>query len=1694
MESTDVYDNFPLENDYSTDDSEADIEEDYIDEEDLSEEDLSEEEGEPSALNANEATLQNTLNLLNNLGMDDLIIAGPEYNFIKALMGKKNNEPIKRIKNYEKFEIMAETPTTTKTVLETKHYTKESFVQLYCKLVKGVMNETNNREWILPDEIKEIELTQEEEIAFNTDFMNVDVFSEVRYILNIESVSEEDNDGHFMLYYDACNNVVQHIIGLIMDSMNYNFDIMEKLMWVFMMLAAKYEHRAIKYLINSPFYNPTVLLMKDMSQQRCCPLEFILADYTDLISDEINNDLIECSKLYIKKYGFTPMLYACSSIDNLKRVVSQIKEMEPLLFDPLNTVFAYSCLNNVDMAKYLLQIDSLSEKFVKTSFRGINILMIAMSNDPELMFLILESPYCDLELVEHSHPNYGTILSVMANFDSSVIKRFIESYPQYVTEKNINMVYSEENSMSILVELLHDMDTFMLITQLPQFNNSLISPMFMKVLSTANTNTDIFKKLYTGGLLKDKITDENLLSICTYDISFGIELFNDMEITESILDCTYHNMNIIMILCKVGKLKDVYKKLESFITTEILNLVDNDNYSTYSYICKFAPEIAIELLDSPVFSKTILEKEYLDESIMLHVIFCISNNTELLNKILKSDYVTEEMMDKQNTEGNNFILEVFDYGSNEAIKCCLQSEKLTIEQFRHVNCEGINILFSSEGSGQFKEVVNHPYFDKDMYKSTDINGNNILHYAIDEQNGLETMIKELPADIFKELMLATNKYGESIIMLACKQNNISTLKLILEHTDGSKDMFSTKDINGDTCLYHVFIKSSSDEMLEYMINHENCSEEVVFDAFSKYYKSVSRPSVKIIQLIFETEYCSERILMALNAQKVNVILYLMNASPELGIKILRSKYLTKNIMAQQDSKGNTVLNYISYQDDTLKYLFEHPSFTEELLFLPVPAVRKTCKLLTLLNNSQYDLIKDLIKNGTEKILTTPYHVLGFTLITHFGYYRKNLSFILDLPSVTKETLLYKDVTGKTCLYPQFSRDTGETINLDSINMILKHDKCSSELLESVDNYQHTFLDESNHLLLDVLESPHCTSKVLENTPTLIKELYVEDWFEDLLDNKSFTKEILINNLSNILKSRTLFDFFKVSEYYTTEIMNNNQLCVEYPLEFSEDISILKEMLESNIDFTDTFNSVTNDIPFVENMLDSPYDIYKLFMDSKYITSELMRHINIYGHNIASRMVFNEMPLNNLRYYLDSKYWDEQKYGSDVDGDTLMMFATSSALKCIIEKNKCDKLMIGAKNNANETCLHYYAKKSVDHLQLMLDTDMLTKDIIHAKNMYGQTFLHLASYKGDIFECAINSQYFSNKLAKKRDERGMNVLMICIQYCPSVFKKILSMNKFSMEVFKQVDNSKNNIMMHIIKYAPKLMEEFINSIYFDKSMLNDINENGFNAVKYACKYSANIIKLFLDNKLLKKDMIFKHLDHGSALITAAQYQPLAVKYLLELDGIEIMELNHCRLISTKEGDTFNKNFMEIACIFQPMAVKYAIGSKYDMTTIFASSSSVILATMYQPTALRHILDSKYGSLELLKQKSENKKEDYCLHTAFAHQPWSLKIIIDSEHCTEEYLRIEDDIGYKLFDKMKRIYPNLEDLSQVKELELCNEINEICDEDDSALCNICCTFRTKVIFTPCFHTCCVGCAFRMPKCHICREDIEHRKVLY
>ena len=141
------------------------------------------------------------------------------------------------------------------------------------------------------------------------------------------------------------------------------------------------------------------------------------------------------------------------------------------------------------------------------------------------------------------------------------------------------------------------------------------------------------------------------------------------------------------------------------------------------------------------------------------------------------------------------------------------------------------------------------------------------------------------------------------------------------------------------------------------------------------------------------------------------------------------------------------------------------------------------------------------------------------------------------------------------------------------------------------------------------------------------------------------------------------------------------------------------------------------------------------------------------------------------------------------------------------------------------------------------------------------------------------------------------------------------------------------------------------------------------------------------------------------------------------------------------------------------------------------------------AAKLILESKYFYEDILTL-SNNRT---CIQDAYDFQPMALAFLVNSDKIDAKYLNEEDINGYRILSKIKEVFPEVQSLKDICKINLTSYCNELY-EKVGLPCNICYLYKISVVFLPCGHTCCMGCGFKVKKCHMCRAPIDKRQLMY
>lgn len=1624
------------------------------------------------------------------------------------------------------------------------------------------IEEYNNDAWILTGDFNDDDDMTDDEILLNITQVT-SLWDEISGILNISMLEEEEQDDHFKLYLECVSNNVQHVANSMIEYPNWSFDPMPKFLWIYLVMACHYEPRALKYLLNSPYFDED-LLSKPDKYGFSCVLVACKQTNVDIISQlNLNNNVSMDMLAHAYDFnGMCPIVYATLNTDIFKYICDNIPNIDDIIkkvYKNGSTLFLTACRYNEEAANYLLNSKYMDQDYFNKTSNGYTCLMMVILNDNSnnLLKTLLDSEYCSQELFDKTIPKYGNIGTLAGRYNSELLHLVLDS--KYMNPSIFDAKIEHRNNIvtDILFECASQEENFKHIINSPHFN-----PELLKYTINGENILYELERVNMDGLRRVLELPSCTMDIIVGDLSLGtnssfisyistkkpellISMIKSGKLSNDILNyVTEFGRNLAMSLIKTGDTHTVSELIE-LLDESLLKHKDNYGFNTLVYMCKYRPEHALLILDNPYITDLISDI-FMNNSPMIHAICCVTYNKDLITKLC--NYCTEELFEIVNDRGNNLLLEVSEYNQTN-IKFILESKYCTKKVVNQINKYGescltyaINKTLIPLNLYIIDYISKHKFCTPELLNYKNSNGETPFLVACKNGYNVTKVIMDSPYFNTNSLY-CTDNHGMNCFTYACTNKDFELFKTICDHeSEELKEMFELVDENDK--LYISNLLGGNTLANEYILNHKYFNKNLLQICLKSWVNDATLINPVLMKYILESEYCDkETLLYQAEESRLNILITQLYNENILSVReILQSKHCSSELLEQVDLEKNSCLCYIG--DNSLELyddILNSEHFTSKILH---NVGNNGCTILHSLIS--YDINSDgpkefkyrnelekVVKSEfcTESLLTkTSYSESGGLNVIASMYTYGIHDIILNLPYITKDGLLCVNNLGRTCLHDlvcTFMNDINNTCK-DHFKEILDSGKCSSELFEIQDQNGDTFLLLGSSLINIVLESEFCTTKLLASYNVKGINIFsvlcsqCSDNIITLINHPKTTSDIFMipytfNNTPlnyTLLLDDTTFKTIINLDICTDECINftnhhgNNLLifCIA-----NKYYSKLEIFLQSGHDLSPSFH--TNNKKILKMAIMNDYNIFKILMESKYVTKDILLKSDKYGHNIIT-YAFG-LNLDVVKYIVESDYWtDDIMYQTDIDGDFLLIHAFNrpEIVKYILESDKCPDKMILMENKLGMTCATAFAKQNLESFNILLASDKLLKklscteqsscdiplsELLCKQDIYGQTPLHILSSKGLDYDNSnmnaikelIKSPYFDEELLRTQDKNGLNSVMTALKNNNShIAKLILDTDKVTEELLKQQDVHGNTILMYVSKYSIDCLKLMIDQDYYTKETLEIRNNDNETAIMYACKYNAEAVKLLLNLDECTNELLFSgHTDYGSVLTIAAKHnQPLAIKYILGWD-----DLSWQILYTLDNGE----NFIQIACMNSSDTIKWALETDYDFTEQLnpnIANPVILIAAKYQPNAVKYILESDYGSQQMITVRKNGRN---CIDEAYDNQPKSLLHIVQSTHITEDILNEEDEIGYKLISKIRRNYPNVDAFTDIKNINLTEYDNELINnDDDPSACHICYTYKTKVIFSPCLHVACVGCAFKLRKCHQCRETINEKKPLY
>jgi ankyrin repeat protein len=1557
------------------------------------------------------------------------------------------------------------------------------------------LKEFKNDSWINDSDF--IDITEDEDDIYLRQAQISSLFEETLQIFN--DLQNDDNDERFHVYMKLITDAAQIIINNMFEY-DWNFDPMDRIIWIYLILACRYESRALKYIIKTPYFKYDLLVLKD--KYGYSPL------YHAILNSEIDISLFvkvltseNLQTVYFDKYPL--IIYTIFNTNVVKYIFHNIGK--DIIYQ--NSLFLYSCMLNATIAKMILEDENMTvEYFNVLDENGVTCLMHSLIHNPQIFLDLVESPYCNRGIFNFSHETYYDILTLAIKYRHSFVDYILDS--KHLQRK---MTLLKPN---ILIEAC---------SNLPIFTKILPSSLYLlKDINVINEiayySNDAFRYL----LDNEYITTTELLGIdyrkispilfgVLYNFNVFISIYASKIWSHDFLRVTHKdtNKNITMYLLeshndvKLRFVTEIYYK--GYIDNEMLNVEDLNNFNTFWYFCKYLSEIAIDIIEVRHDTLT------LSDEMIKKICFNITNK-KIIKKLIKYEYITTELLNSfDSIYMNNFFMEMC-CSNFEFINLIMDKNLVNQQTFDRVNIMDDNCLLLLLNNTKttietIKKVINSPFMNAHILNQKNKEDEfPFLLICRLNYHYMNLITNSVHFDL--SLLNLTQEDWAKCFTFACKSGDLNLIQIICDNELFTEFMFRLRDELYFPYIVYAILNNIN--VAKYVFNHKLCTSATLNEIHNKILLK-KKNTCELTKIMLDSPYCDLETLLYLDHNNNNSLGFSIKENNiELVNQIITSEFFTPELFTFHCLNQITTIEIIDI-------ILNSPHFTSNILFLQND--QKVTILEQYFLDNKHNILVHIIKSNkcTLDILTYKMSNKKCLLLDMFIYGNNVCDAIISKEIITADKLLLRDEFGNTFLHIACGTIyTAESYNMTiegyetnfkdilvNIKKYINCDKFSQELFEAQNCNGDTFLHTNPRIVRIALDSKYCTSKLLtiknNKDITLFSKLcYLHnDYLKFFIQHKLFDINYLYDKMG-ITHKLTCFSHLCISDNdsgvidcilnlkdFDDSIINHIDEYSYTPLSYCilmKNIKNLNKLLKSKYDLTPSFDNTYKDS---RNLLMLAaliqYDVLDIIIRSKYMKKEMFLVSDKYRHN-AVIYAFNK-DVDSVKIITESEYWsDELKYFMDIDNDFLMIYPHTrpDIVEYLIKNDKCDTQMISMVNNYGKTCLHYYAKHNHLSLYHLITSFYNLTNIINYQDNDGNTPLHVAcQYNINSVNEIVKSYYLTSGLISKQNKKGRNALMVAMKYNPkyncSTFLKLID----DEIILPQCDKKGNTLLFYAARYNLKILIKLLKMEHCNKILLGKCNNKNMTCYMYASKYNGDALKYLLKHPDTSNNFLYcTHMDYGSCLTIAAQHQPIAVKHVLDWKPLE---WKVCNTVQNKE------NFLVIACMYQPDAVKYAIESSIDLTDLFDNLSknpTLSIACRYQPEAVKYILESKYCNTDVVLKS---------INEAYECQPKALLYILKSKYMHNDYLNIEDDRGYRLIYRIRSVFDEVTTIKDLEKINLTKYHNELAKKSEP-YCNICYTYKQVVLFIPCYHMSCISCAFKLRRCHICRKIIDGRQIIY
>jgi hypothetical protein len=937
------------------------------------------------------------------------------------------------------------------------------------------INNYNHDYWILDND-------------FNDDDTNIDLeyrtiiigilVTEIGNILDQTNINEEDLDDDFNTYLTVAGNGVEYVFNKMMDNKTWTFTPMEKFLWIYLVIACRHEPRAIKYLVNSPYFRLEHLITFDRLGSSCISISCNSTNSIDVISGLNTNRIIKSELLIFKDNKLSPIVYSIFRTDIFKYICETVEDIDDIITSTYHngyTLFLLACCYNKDVAEYLITSRFMSKEYFELEANdNMNCLIASALFNPELLTSLIESEYCSSTLLEKEHPIYGNVLLTVAKYNRELLPIILQS--EYMTAELLNstMKYNNGISTNILFEICKSNEDLTIIINSEFFDKSILdytindTSIYQELLLENPTGLDIFinSRYFSISNMKEDILINFLLLASIKNVKVIEYLINTDQMNQQLLLSSNRSIykvdnNILQNLITYSNNKDLIESIfNKWNYNELLISKTVDKFKYYSpnvfvYLSVNFPCIACKLLKKEDFDKQILLDKYIDNIPIIYPVICMSINKELINTILDLEYIDETIWNIRDQLSNNLLLNVALYNPT-ILECLLKNKHCTEEIFNSKNGNDDNILLSLIKRDVPERIIKLVINDKRCNESM-INGINKMNetpliLACSKNFDIAKLIMESPLLDMKTL----TKYdvnGINCFMQACKGNAISIVKMIGDHKSFTNDIYMKEDKYNQSCIIYSF--EGDIDITKYILNHKYNTTEFLNKSIKLWSSNIDIDSrgtlinlIDMIDCILNCKYSNSETLLNMEIQGENIIHHLMDNDIDYIKLIINSKHCSDRLLSCCDTNGETIMMK-SLRSDIFNHIIKLPCITTDLLRIQNKKGETVIHKILSDTRIPYEnkiVLLDLDTFTGDLLLIEDND--GFIPLNKLVHDINILEYILKKEYCTTGILLGQDRNKQSLMHHIANKDSEDFVEL---RLLLDSDKCTTKLLELKDN-------------------------------------------------------------------------------------------------------------------------------------------------------------------------------------------------------------------------------------------------------------------------------------------------------------------------------------------------------------------------------------------------------------------------------------------------------------------------------------------------------------------------------------------------------------------------------------------------------------------------------------------------------------------